>query len=71
MKTCNAGDITIGLYLMEGVWEVYYRKPGWYFRFAFGLPVDQTPTEQEAFRIARANVHYYDDLFTEDGVDYE
>ena len=69
MRIWDVDGITIGLYFIDDIWEVYYRKPGYAFRFAFGLLAEYTPTEQDAVEIAESNVHGYDNIFTEDGVD--
>ena len=45
-------------------WEVYYKKPGFPFEYAFGLTLDEEL--QTVFEIAEANIDDYDYLFEED-----
>ena len=60
MDSCKKGDIMI--LRVRDEWEVYYKKPQYAFRFAFGLMKKDCSLE-EAFRRAKANFWDYDDLF--------
>jgi hypothetical protein len=59
--TKKHGDATIMIYLDADAWEVYYKKPGYSFIYAFGLPSDHLP--DDVFEIAAANIDNYSDLF--------
>lgn len=60
-QECNG--TTIMVYREKGeYWEVYFKRPGFSFMMAFGLPLIHTVAE--VFQIARANLPDYEDMFT-------
>lgn len=48
-------------YVEDEAWEIYYKRPGFPFMNAFGLPT--TEPIDNVFRIAIANISEYDDMF--------
>ena len=57
-------DVTIGICPAKDCFEVYYRKPHYAFRFAFGIPYESGLDETLA--LAKANIENYSDLFDEE-----
>jgi len=59
--TKKHGETTIMICMDADSWEVYYKKPGYPFIFAFGVPSDHLP--DDVFEMAIANMDDYSDLF--------
>ena len=59
--TESCEDLTIMLYPAEDSIEVYYRKPGYAFMFAFGL--SKGLTTSDVMEIAKKAAYAYSDMF--------
>jgi len=61
--TFNSGETKCMVIIEGDCWEVYYRKPGFSYQYAFGLPKKEE--RETVLSLALANIEEYSDLFDE------
>lgn len=65
IKTNKVGDTTIMVHYSvdDETWDVYYKRPGYPFLYAFGLAYWRADCTDDMFEIAEANIPQYEHLF--------
>jgi len=61
MKEIIVGETTIGIYVADRIWEVYYRRENHSWQFAFGVPICERYSV--VVQLAIDNISQYEDLF--------